>query len=110
MRPIDADELLTAFPIDDEPMLTKSCVRMTIQHMPTIESEPHWIPCSEQMPPMDKYVLVCTVDGDITDGQRWDEDDDGTWFIFGDSQSTSDGDIVAWMPLPEPYEEGKHHE
>ena len=36
MRLIDADELLTAFPVDDEPMLTKSCVRMTIQHMPTI--------------------------------------------------------------------------
>ena len=50
MRPIDADELLTAFPVDDEPMLTKSCVRMTIRHMPTIESEVqpvrhgHWIP------------------------------------------------------------------
>lgn len=49
MRLIDADELLTAFPIDDEPMLTKSCVRMTIRHMPTIESEVqpvrhgHWI-------------------------------------------------------------------
>lgn len=40
MRAIDADELLTAFPVDDEPMLTKSCVRMTIQHMPTIEPQP----------------------------------------------------------------------
>ena len=39
MRLIDADELLTAFPVDDEPMLTKSCVRMTIRHMPTIKSE-----------------------------------------------------------------------
>lgn len=39
MRAIDADELLTAFPVDDEPTLTKSCVRMTIQHMPTIEPE-----------------------------------------------------------------------
>lgn len=37
MRLIDADDLLTAFPIDDEPMLTKSCVRMTIRRMPTIE-------------------------------------------------------------------------
>lgn len=39
VRLIDADELLTAFPVDDEPMLTKSCVRMTIRHMPTIESD-----------------------------------------------------------------------
>lgn len=36
-RLIDADDLLTAFPIDDEPMLTTSCVRMTIRRMPTIE-------------------------------------------------------------------------
>lgn len=46
MRLIDADELLTAFPVDDEPMLTKSSVRMTIKHMPTVEAEPvrhgHW--------------------------------------------------------------------
>lgn len=47
MRLIDADELLTAFPVDDEPMLTKSCVRMTIQHMPTIKPERKkgkWLP------------------------------------------------------------------
>lgn len=45
MRLIDANELLTAFPVDDEPMLTKSCVRTTIQHMPTIETvrHGHWI-------------------------------------------------------------------
>ena len=39
MRLIDGDELLTAFPVDDEPTLTKSCVRTTIKHMPTIEPE-----------------------------------------------------------------------
>ncbi len=49
MRLIDADELLTAFPVDDEPMLTKSCVRMTIQHMPTIEPlMGKWIPHREK--------------------------------------------------------------
>lgn len=37
-RLINADELLTAFPVDDEPTLTKSCVRMTIQHMPTVDA------------------------------------------------------------------------
>lgn len=39
-RLIDADELLTAFPVDDEPTLTKSCVRMTIRHMPTVDAVP----------------------------------------------------------------------
>lgn len=38
MRLIDADELLTAFPLDDdEPRVTKWSLRMTIEHMPTIE-------------------------------------------------------------------------
>ena len=40
MRLIDGDELLTAFPVDDEPMLTKSCVRMTIRRMPTVDAVP----------------------------------------------------------------------
>ena len=40
MRLIDGDDLLTAFPYDDEPTVTKSCVRMTIKHMPIIDAEP----------------------------------------------------------------------
>ena len=47
MRLVDGDELLTAFPVDDEPMLTKSCVRMTIRQMPTVDAirvrHGHWI-------------------------------------------------------------------
>ena len=44
MRLIDADELLTAFPVDNEPTVTKSCIRMTIQNMPTIEpKQGEWI-------------------------------------------------------------------
>ena len=38
MRLVDGDELLTAFPVDDEPILTKSCVRMTIQRMPIVDA------------------------------------------------------------------------
>lgn len=37
MRLVDADDLLTAFPIGDEPMVTIACIRATIKHMPTIE-------------------------------------------------------------------------
>lgn len=38
MRLIDADDLLTAFPIGDEPTVTIACIRATIKHMPTIEA------------------------------------------------------------------------
>ena len=60
MRLIDADELLTAFPVDDEPMLTKSCVRMTIQHMHTIE--PEIIRCKD---------CKFSIDDPISDGRYW---------------------------------------
>lgn len=45
MRLIDADELLTAFPVGDEPMVTIACIRATIEHMPTIE--PKIIRCKD---------------------------------------------------------------
>lgn len=71
MRTIDADELLTAFPVDDEPMLTKSCVRMTIRHMPTIELElqpvrhGHWI--IKDNPGTGWYRVICSECGeDVT--------------------------------------------
>lgn len=35
MRPIDADELITAFPCGET--VRTECVRATIKHMPTIE-------------------------------------------------------------------------
>lgn len=40
MRAINADELLTAFPHDDEQTVTKSSVRMTIERMPTLDVVP----------------------------------------------------------------------
>ena len=107
MRLIDADELLTAFPVDDEPTLTKSCVRMTIKNMPTIEPEQRWIPCSERLPEESgQYIITVKyvhVDGyeDLYaehgewDGDRWD------MFCFGHCGKVED--IVAWMPLPEPF-------
>ena len=57
MRLIDGDELLTAFPVDDEPMLTKSCVRMTIQHMPTVDAAP--VVHGEWVDDGDPLTLVC---------------------------------------------------
>ena len=64
MRLIDADELLTAFPVDDEPMVTKSCIKMTIQHMPTIETKQgKWI--CELINPLNA-ILCCSACGYAT--------------------------------------------
>lgn len=87
-RLIDADELLTAFPIDDEPMLTKSCVRMTIRHMPTIEPQ-RWIPVSERLPNDGDRVIVQMLNGHIC--------------IIEFSAWGVTNHLAAWMPLPELY-------
>ena len=100
-KALDRETLLNSF-------VRKIAVE-AVKKMPSADV-PRWIPCSEQMPTMNEYVLVCTVNGDITDGHRWNEEDDGAWFIFGDSHNASDGDIVAWMPLPEPYKEGEKND
>lgn len=86
-----------------------------INEAPTIEAEPHWIPCSERLPKekdagilkklgtskRSEYVLAtvevkgermtvtaCTYDG------KWD------WNM---KYAFPDYKIVAWMPLPKPY-------
>ena len=66
-----------------------------------------WIPVSEKLPDIDTPVIICTAGGGITDGYRWNEKD---WFLaWGDYNGrhgdSSEGRIIAWMPLPEPYRE-----
>lgn len=71
-----------------------------------LEQEPKWIPVSERLPKageyvgdVDKYYLVQNEYGDMmvaryTRNEYWEQ-----IFRF---QPISD-EIVAWMPLPEPY-------
>lgn len=77
-----------------------------IQDAPTIELEPHWIPCSERYPDMDERVLVYTVAHDYhvwdcmsnrADNYFW-EDENG---LYHDKYEAD-----MWMPLPEVYREG----
>ena len=70
---------------------------------------PHWIPCSERLPEIDKEVLVtdgeiywvCSLfeSPDIEDGLYQWEDNYGHWHELDT--------WIAWMPLPEPYKGGE---
>lgn len=91
-------------------------VIQSIKEIPFAEQEPHWIPCSERLPDEEdakilrkfgvkkqsEYVLAtvevkdermtvttCTYDGE------WD------WKM---KHALPDYRVIAWMPLPEPYE------
>lgn len=77
----------------------------------TIDAAPKWIPCSERLPEIKgHYVsetcLVCLDNGAIGFSELQEN-------IFGqvgwscereDDYHEPLGDVIAWMPLPKPYE------
>ena len=68
-----------------------------------------WIPVKERLPKEDDFVLV-TVNGiynhiTFSDAIELGElCSDGTWFIDG-YPDWNNPNVVAWMPLPRPYQE-----
>ena len=70
--------------------------------------EPHWIPCSEKLPEVNKTVLA--THGYNIFFARLDNNRNWEWlFEQGfDYWHKIDAPIIAWMPLPEPYKESKN--
>ena len=69
-----------------------------------------WISISERVPDEGEYILVSFENFTLPDIARYEEDEEGGAFYPGDEEKSyiSYGLIVnAWMPLPEPYREGK---
>ena len=62
---------------------------------------PMWIPVSERLPEEGEEVLVTTEWGSITIGERYSAND---YSIYDGAVTADDDEIIAWMPLPEPYE------
>ena len=92
MRPIDADELkkdLTRF-YDNE-----VTAKQLIDEQPTIEPEQRWIPVSERLPEERGLYLTTTKNKEVY-CDYWNEDN------FDRTEM-----VIAWMPLPEPYQEGE---
>ena len=81
-----------------------------IEGLPTIEAVPHWIPCSERLPIDDDYreSMECL------DGCVWYFTDKGLmglgYYYYSTNEWSTlqdlkpDGKVIAWMPLPKPYE------
>ena len=103
MRLIDADALIEK--MDDKYSLgeigrrERDDVVNALEFEPTIQPEPHWIPVTKQMPPINEDVLVSG------DGYVWkdallprDESNVLEWYHDGTFR-----DDYAWQPLPEPY-------
>ena len=72
-------------------------VQWLLEYIDTLPSAdvPHWIQCSERFP--SDYVLFCDLDGDVYYGHRMDN----KWWAEGCDDRIKN--VIAWMPLPEPY-------
>lgn len=121
MRLIDADvsiEKLKSLPIELDAKTIQRCIEV-LSNMPS--AEPQWIPCSERLPEpnrhdavnVDVYYLAQTEFGDMIVAS-YNESHEGTkWWEQMYSYRIFDDEIVAWMPLPEPWKgvnDGEDHE
>ena len=100
---------------------TQYGIHQIIDEQPTVDAEPHWIPCSERLP--EYFEPVITWDGYcyfIEKRIPYIRDEDGNpikgeWWVSDDYDEEEtdyypnlrDGAAIAWMPLPEPYEGDK---
>ena len=64
----------------------------------SLNPESHWIPVTERLPEYGKAVLTVTQDETYEVNHVIDEEC-GEWFW------EDNGKVIAWQPLPEPYEE-----
>lgn len=118
MRLIDADAFIKMMEekCDHDAALDELVLRVCrggINMMPTIEV-PQWIPCSERLPDKEGRYLVWAVMSFVPDHIDEPNTYQGTTIAsyferltpfkwFGDHVEQ----VIAWMPLPEPYMEGE---
>jgi len=66
--------------------------------LPSAQPEQRWVPCSERLPEKIGFYLTTTKDKAVY-CDYWNEDN------FDRTEM-----VIAWMPLPEPYREGRWDE
>ena len=110
MRLIDADSLLQWFTDADNEEYSYGEIKVAIQEEPTV---PQWIPVTERTPTEDGEYITTVENGEgmFTTSLDWRQDWKEWGFLsyYGESDEPAwrrVTNVVAWMPLPEPYKEG----
>jgi hypothetical protein len=82
-----------------------------VNNMPSVTpQEPRWIPVSERLPQEAFGCLVTVIDTDVHTQEEFENI--LPYFVGYDGETWNDADgepisfeVIAWMPLPEPYRE-----
>lgn len=93
-------------------------IRGNIRKFPSAQTKQRWIPCSESLPEEGERVLATHLGGVNPDRQVIEHIYENGKFLLGwdmdlniDSPTFGQrlmGEVIAWMPVPEPYEVGRH--
>ena len=81
--------------VDD---MTKEALSMAIKALEAQE----WIPCSERLPEVAHSVMFSRRSMDTSEGCL---QADGKWWQYRWNEILNADQVIAWMPLPEPYRE-----
>ena len=87
---------------------SNGCVKTTLK-----KDNNGWIPCSERLPEDETYYLCCyeyTEIGGTHEGEKFKDYgvfyyDGYKWIKYWETINRKNIQVVAWQPLPEPYEE-----
>ena len=63
-----------------------------------------WIPVSERLPEDEQEILFSTKTGRVHSGKYHDDDSANQWYSHRDKCRAWNNVVIAWMPLPKPYE------
>ena len=93
-----------------DPLNVLTEVRDKIEALPSAQTEQRWIPCSKRLPEAGVRYQVTFESGEVgyadfrnkiflSDGSA----KENVWET--ERYYEDDGEVIAWMPLPDPYEE-----